>query len=147
MLIDMDARGNKLSSCQIPDHYLKKQKSYWTFRTLDTLAEKGEKKKEKNSEYKRVVITTLKMKLWIKLKVGESISHDDLSLCNSVNPPGFFFHFYQNFSYFTHYFLLLSARRQYAIKPNFTFLDAEHLCHRPAFNLLLLLRLCSSLHL
>ena len=38
----MDARGNKLSSCQIPDHYLKKQK---TFRTLDTLAE--EKRKEK----------------------------------------------------------------------------------------------------
>ena len=36
----MDARGNKLSSCKIPDQYLKKQKSYLTFRTLATLAEK-----------------------------------------------------------------------------------------------------------
>ena len=32
----MDARGNKLSSCKIPDQYLKKQKSYKTFRTLDS---------------------------------------------------------------------------------------------------------------
>ena len=55
----MDARGNKLSSCKIPDQYLQKQKSYQTFRTLDTLEKKKEKKK-KNSEYKRVVITTLK---------------------------------------------------------------------------------------
>ena len=44
LLIDMDARGNELSSCKIPD--LKKQKSYWIFRTLDTLAEK---RKENNS--------------------------------------------------------------------------------------------------
>ena len=36
----MDARGNKLSSCKIPDQYLKKQKKYATFRTLATLAEK-----------------------------------------------------------------------------------------------------------
>ena len=34
----MDARGNKLSTCKIPDPYLKKQKSYLTFRTLATLA-------------------------------------------------------------------------------------------------------------
>ena len=33
-----------------------KEKSYETFRTLDTLAEK----RKKNSEFKRVVITTLK---------------------------------------------------------------------------------------
>ena len=44
MLIDKDARGNKLSSCKIPDQYLKKQKS---FRTLDTLAEKKRKEKRK----------------------------------------------------------------------------------------------------
>ena len=44
----MDARRNKLSSCQIPDRYLKKQKSYKTFQTL--------KKREKNSEIKSVVI-------------------------------------------------------------------------------------------
>ena len=30
------ARGNKLSSCKIPDQYLKKQKSYETLRTLAT---------------------------------------------------------------------------------------------------------------
>ena len=35
-LIEMDARGNKLSSCKIPDQYLKKQISYYTFRTLYT---------------------------------------------------------------------------------------------------------------
>ena len=52
----MDASGNKISSCKIPDQYLKKQKSYWTFKTLATLAEK----KKKNSEYNRVVFTTLK---------------------------------------------------------------------------------------
>ena len=52
----MNARGNKLSSCKISDQYLKKQKSYWTSRTLATLAEK----KKKNSEYNRVVFTTLK---------------------------------------------------------------------------------------
>ena len=57
----MDARGNKLSSCKIPDQYLKKQKSYSTFRTLDTLSEK--KKEKKNSEYNRVVITTLKQRI------------------------------------------------------------------------------------
>ena len=39
----MDARGNKLSSCKIPDQYLKKQKSYQTFRTLATLTENREK--------------------------------------------------------------------------------------------------------
>ena len=38
-IVDMDARGNKLSSCKIPDQYLEKQNSYWTFRTLATLAE------------------------------------------------------------------------------------------------------------
>ena len=32
----MDAKGNKLSPCKIPDQYLEKQKSYLTFRTLDT---------------------------------------------------------------------------------------------------------------
>ena len=36
----MDARGNKLSSCKIPDQYLKKQISNCAFRTLATLAEK-----------------------------------------------------------------------------------------------------------
>ena len=40
----MDAWGNKLSLCKIPDQYLKKQKSY--FNTLSTLAEKKEKKKK-----------------------------------------------------------------------------------------------------
>ena len=58
LLIDMDARGNKQCPCKIPDPYLRKQKSYSTFRTLDTLSEK--KKEKKNSEYNRVVITTLK---------------------------------------------------------------------------------------
>ena len=56
----MDARGNKLSPFKIPDRYLKKQKSDQTFRTLATLAEK-KKEKKRNSEYNRVVITTLKM--------------------------------------------------------------------------------------
>ena len=28
MLIDMNARGNNLSSCKIPNQYLKKQKKY-----------------------------------------------------------------------------------------------------------------------
>ena len=42
----MDARGNKLSSCKIPDQYLKKQKNYLTFRNLDTLAEKRKEKKK-----------------------------------------------------------------------------------------------------
>ena len=55
LFIYMNARGNKLSSCQIPDQYLKKQQ---TFRTLVTLAEK--KKRKEKSEYNRVVITTLK---------------------------------------------------------------------------------------
>ena len=41
----MDVRGNKLSSCKIPDQYLKKQKSYFTFRTLETLVEKKRKEK------------------------------------------------------------------------------------------------------
>ena len=44
----MNAKGNKLSSCKIPDQYLKK-----TFRTLVTSAKKEEKE---NSEYKSVVI-------------------------------------------------------------------------------------------
>ena len=52
MLIDMDARGNKLSSCKIPDQYLKKQKSYQTFRTLTTLTLKG--MEWKKSEIKSV---------------------------------------------------------------------------------------------
>ena len=55
----MDARGNKLSSCQIPDHYLKKQKSYWTFRTL---AEKKEKKKKGENKIQR------SKELWEELK-------------------------------------------------------------------------------
>ena len=53
-------RGNKLSSCKIPDQYLKNQKvikllELWTL----WLIMKKEKKRE-NSEFKRVVITTLK---------------------------------------------------------------------------------------
>ena len=44
----MDARGNKLSSCKIPVNIFKNKKSYYT------LAEK------ENSEYNKVVITTLK---------------------------------------------------------------------------------------
>ena len=56
----MDAKGNKLHSCKIPDQYLKKQKKIIkVFRTLDTLAEK--KKRKETSEFKRVVITTLKI--------------------------------------------------------------------------------------
>ena len=43
----MDARGNKLTSCKIPDQYLKKQKSYLTFRTLDTQDEKEKRKKQR----------------------------------------------------------------------------------------------------
>ena len=49
----MDALGYKLSSCQIPDQYLKKQQ---TFRTLVTLAEKN------TIQYNNVVFTTLKMR-------------------------------------------------------------------------------------
>ena len=49
----MDSKGNKLSSCQIPDQYLKKQQ---TFRTLVTLAEKN------TIQYNNVVFTTLKMR-------------------------------------------------------------------------------------
>ena len=40
MLIDLYARGNKQCPCQIPDPYLKIPKSYQTFITLATLAEK-----------------------------------------------------------------------------------------------------------
>ena len=36
----MDARRNKLSSCKIPDQYLKNKKVIKTFRTLASLAEK-----------------------------------------------------------------------------------------------------------
>ena len=43
----MDARGNKLSSCKIPDQYLKKQKKLLNFQnSLDTLAEKKKGKKQ-----------------------------------------------------------------------------------------------------
>ena len=83
----MDARGNKLSSCKIPNKSLKKQKSNKTFRTLANLADEKKKKKriahtiellsqllkgkqrnkeccytkpKKNSEYNRVDFTTLK---------------------------------------------------------------------------------------
>ena len=55
MLIDIDARGNKLSKylrsifISIQDQYLEKQKSY---RTLATSAENW--KKTENSEYKSV---------------------------------------------------------------------------------------------
>ena len=41
----MIARGNKLSSCKIPDQYVKNQTN---FRTLETLAD--EKRKEKKKE-------------------------------------------------------------------------------------------------
>ena len=40
LLIDMNARGNKLFSCKIPDQYLKNKKVIKTFRTLASLAEK-----------------------------------------------------------------------------------------------------------
>ena len=40
----MDSKGNKLSSCQIPDQYLKKQKSYYTFGNFGL-------KKKKRKEY------------------------------------------------------------------------------------------------
>ena len=43
LLIDKDTRGNKQCPCKIPDPYLRKQKSYSTFRTLATLAETGKK--------------------------------------------------------------------------------------------------------
>ena len=43
----MDARGNKLSSCKIPDHYLNKVKSNSTFRTLVTLADEKKKQETK----------------------------------------------------------------------------------------------------
>ena len=43
----MDAKGNEISSCKIPNQHLKKRK-------------KKKKKKEKDSEFTRVVITTLK---------------------------------------------------------------------------------------
>ena len=45
----MDAGGNKLSSCKVPDQYLKKQKSYYTSRTLATLAEKKTRSKDLKS--------------------------------------------------------------------------------------------------
>ena len=48
----MDAIGNKLSPCKIPDQYLKRQKCYLTFRTLATLTDE----KKENS----VVFTSLK---------------------------------------------------------------------------------------
>ena len=56
----MDASGNKKSPCRIPNQYLKNQKvikllELWTL----WLIMKKEKKRE-NSEFKRVVITTLK---------------------------------------------------------------------------------------
>ena len=43
----MNARGNKLSSCKTPDQYLRKQKSYLTFRTLNTLEKKKKKEKKR----------------------------------------------------------------------------------------------------
>ena len=52
----MDDRGNKLFSCKIPDQYLKKQKKILNFQNSGHLW-----KKENYSEYKRVVITTLKI--------------------------------------------------------------------------------------
>ena len=45
----MDARGNKLSSCKIPDQYLKKQKSNKTFRTRATLADEKRKTRISNT--------------------------------------------------------------------------------------------------
>ena len=40
-IINMDVRGNKLFAFKIPARYLKKQKSYQTFRVLTTLTWKG----------------------------------------------------------------------------------------------------------
>ena len=53
----MDARYYLHAKFQI--NILKKNKNYKTFRTAE---EKTEKKEKNNSEYKRVVITTLKRK-------------------------------------------------------------------------------------
>ena len=55
-LIDMDTRGNKLSSCKIPDH--KKTKNFGL---------KEKKGNRKNSEYNSVVFTTLKRERKLKL--------------------------------------------------------------------------------
>ena len=54
LLIDMDARGNKLSSCKIPDQYLKNKK------VIKIVVITTVKRKKKNNIYKRVVITTLR---------------------------------------------------------------------------------------
>ena len=54
----MDARENKLSSCKIPDQL--KNKKVIKILELRTLWLKKEKKRE-NSQFKRVVITTLKI--------------------------------------------------------------------------------------
>ena len=43
----MDARGNKLSSCKIPDQYLKKQKKLLNFQNPGHFGEKRKEKKEK----------------------------------------------------------------------------------------------------
>ena len=53
----MDAKGNKLFPCKIPDQYLKKQKKSFNFSLL---------KKAKNSVLKSV-LQTLKRKILISL--------------------------------------------------------------------------------
>ena len=55
----MDARGNKLSSCKIPDQYLKNKKVIKLLELWTLWLKKEKRKKRKNSEYNRVVITTL----------------------------------------------------------------------------------------
>ena len=54
----MDAQGNKLSSCKIPDRYLKKTKNLLNFSGIFGFKEK---KRKENSEYNRVFITTPKI--------------------------------------------------------------------------------------
>ena len=55
----MNARGNKLSSCKIPDQYLKNKKVIKLLELWTLWLKKEKRKKRKNSEYNRVVITTL----------------------------------------------------------------------------------------
>ena len=58
----MDARGNKLSSCKIPDQYLKNKKNIKLLELWTLWLKKGKKERKngENSEYKRVVITNPK---------------------------------------------------------------------------------------
>ena len=43
----MDARGNELSSCKIPDQYLKKQKKLLNFQNSGHFGKKKRKEKRK----------------------------------------------------------------------------------------------------